>query len=466
MESGEAKRAVAAWLAAKTGANEVTVARMALLGGGAIQENWALDVACRGGRLDGAHELVLRTDARSRVAVSWDRAQEYKILEVAFRAGVTAPEPIALCEDPAVIGRPFYLMRRVPGEARGFRLVRDPWLREHGDMLAARLGAELAKLHRVTPPVPGLEFMPVPQGPAALARVAEHRAHLDVMGSAECVLEWALAWLDRHAPPEVPPLLLHGDFRTGNYLVDAGRLTAVLDWEFAHWGDPLEDLGWMLGKYWRFGAYEREAGGIGSREALLAGYEAEAGHAIDRAAVPYWEVMGTVRWAVIALMQAARHYIDAEEFAGAGAHRPCPAGARAGPAHPRARDRGDRAMSHLHATGDLLAVARAALRERVMPGLDGEGRYEAAMVVNAMAIAIREIEFGSQVQAEERELLENFYGTAGTCLAELRQRLCRDLRAGRFATSRAGELRDLLSRLVHARLTISNPDYGAARPSS
>jgi aminoglycoside phosphotransferase (APT) family kinase protein len=314
MESNEVRgRAVAAWLAETTGAAEVTVPRMALLGGGAIQENWALDVVCRGGELDGAHELVLRTDAPSRLAVSWDRVQEYQILEVAFRAGVTAPEPIALCRDPAVLGRPFYLMRRVSGEARGFRLVRDPVLRERGDALAARLGAELAKLHRVRPPVPGLDFIPVPRGPAALARVAEYRAHLDAMESAECVLEWALAWLERHAPQAVAPRLLHADFRTGNYLVDRGELTAVLDWEFAAFGDPLEDLGWMLGRYWRFGAYEREAGGIGTREALLAGYEAEAGHAVDRSAVPYWEVMGTVRWAVIALMQAARHFAGSEE---------------------------------------------------------------------------------------------------------------------------------------------------------
>jgi aminoglycoside phosphotransferase (APT) family kinase protein len=314
MGSGERMGpAVAAWLAGVTGAAEVAVTRMALLGGGAIQENWGLEVACRGGRLDGTHALVLRTDAPSRVPVSWDRAQEFRILEVAFRAGVTAPEPIALCQDSAVLGRPFYLMRRVAGEARGFKLVRDPMVGERGEALVARLGAELAKLHRVAPPVPGLEFIPVPVGAAALARIAEYRGYLDAMGSTECVLEWALAWLERHASPAVPPRLLHADFRTGNYLVEAGELTAILDWEFAGFGDPLEDLGWMLGKYWRFGAYEREAGGIGSREALLAGYEAEAGHEIDRNAVPYWEVMGTIRWAVIALMQAGRHFAGSEE---------------------------------------------------------------------------------------------------------------------------------------------------------
>jgi aminoglycoside phosphotransferase (APT) family kinase protein len=304
--------AMAAWLAQATGATEATVRHIERLGGGAIQENWAVDIVCHGGQLDGEHRLVLRTDAPSRVAVSWDRSQEFRILEVAYRAGVTAPEPIALCTDSAVLGQPFYLMRRVAGEARGFKLVRDPAVLARGEQLVARLGAELARLHRVAPPVAGLEFIPVPQGAAGLARVAEYRGHLDMMGSAECVLEWALAWLERHAPAPVPPRLIHADFRTGNYLVEAGELAAVLDWEFAGFGDPLEDLGWMLGKYWRFGAYRREAGGIGSREALLAGYEAEAGHGIDRAAVPYWEVLGTVRWAVIALMQASRHFAGAE----------------------------------------------------------------------------------------------------------------------------------------------------------
>ncbi|MEK0083489.1 phosphotransferase family protein [Benzoatithermus flavus] len=301
------------WLEGALGARAVRIERMEKLGGGAIQENWGLDVRVTGGRLDGRHALVLRTDAPSRVAVSWDRAQEFRILEVAFRAGVAVPEPVALCEDEAVIGKVFYLMRRAEGEARGHKLVRDPAVRAKGEALAARLGAELAKLHRVRPPVPELAFIPVPDRAPALWRVEEYRRHLDALGAKEPVLEWALTWLERHAPQGRDLCLVHADFRTGNYLVSNGELTAVLDWEFAGFSDPLEDLGWMLAKYWRFGSYELEAGGIGSREALFAGYEAEAGHEIDRAAVPYWEVMATVRWAVIALMQAARHFEGQED---------------------------------------------------------------------------------------------------------------------------------------------------------
>jgi aminoglycoside phosphotransferase (APT) family kinase protein len=203
-------------------------------------------------------------------------------------------------------------MRRMPGEARGPRLVRDPLVRKPGEELAAELGRNLARLHRLEPPVPGLDFMPVPDGPPALARVAEYRRHLDGLGVAEPVVEWALRWLEANAPPRGRVCLVHADYRTGNYLVHEGRLTAVLDWEFAAFGDPHEDLGWMLARCWRFGADAREAGGVGSCGALLRGYEEEAGRPVDPAAVPYWEAMATARWAVIALMQAARCFRDRE----------------------------------------------------------------------------------------------------------------------------------------------------------
>jgi aminoglycoside phosphotransferase (APT) family kinase protein len=175
------------------------------LGGGAIQENLGLEVDVEGGPRHGRHALVLRTDAPSGIPVSWNRPQEFRILEAAFGAGVAAPEPWCLCEDPAVLGKSFYLMRRAAGEARGAKLVRDPLVHARGDALAARLGGEVARLHRLAPPVPGLEFIPAPDGPPARARVAEYRRHLDAMGLHEPVIEWALAWLDGTNPRAVAP---------------------------------------------------------------------------------------------------------------------------------------------------------------------------------------------------------------------------------------------------------------------
>jgi len=121
------------------------------------------------------------------------------------------------------------------------------------------------------------------------------------------VLEWGLAWCEAHAPRTGRIALLHRDYRTGNYLVHEGRLAGVLDWEFAAFGDPLEDIGWLFARCWRFGRHERRCGGIADAERFLAGYEAAAGHPVDRDAIAFWEVVAHLRWAVIALQQAERH---------------------------------------------------------------------------------------------------------------------------------------------------------------
>ena len=303
---------LADWLTAELSASSVSIDAATLLGGGAIQENWALDLQINGGPRAGRHQLVLRTDAASGVAVSWSKLEEFRFLQVAHKAGVTVPEPWLACDDSGVIGKPFCLMQRLQGEARGHKLVRDPGIAAWGEALAERLGRELAKLHKIRPPLDELAFAAQPRASVAQARVAEYRGYLDVMGERQLVLEWALRLLEINAPLTEQIVLCHGDYRTGNYLVDDGRLQGILDWEFACWSDPLEDLGWMLGRYWRFGAYQREVGGIGSLDALLAGYEAEGGCTVDRELLPYWEMMGTVRWAVIALQQARRHFDGGE----------------------------------------------------------------------------------------------------------------------------------------------------------
>lgn len=306
--------AVAAFVRDAAHADAVTVERLKRLGGGAIQESWALDVVIEGGSRSGRHELVLRTSSLSTIAVSWDRSEEFRVQQAAYRAGVTVPEPLWLCEGgpTSPLGKPFYVMRRMPGIARGDLVVKDPAVRTKGEALAARLGAELARLHRLKPPMAGLRFIPIPDEAPARARVAEYRRYLDALNVAEPVLEWSLRWLERKAPPAFDLTLVHADFRTGNYLVEDGELTAVLDWEFAGFSDPLEDLGWMLAPCWRFGVRDREAGGVGSRAAFLAGYEAEAGRRVPRERLCYWEIMATVRWAVIALQQATRHWSGAE----------------------------------------------------------------------------------------------------------------------------------------------------------
>lgn len=306
LEDGAVRERLARFLAQAAGAESVEIVALERLPGGAVQENYALEVEVRGGPHAGRQQLVLRTDAPARVAASLTRAQEFAVLRAAAAAGVTVPEPLWLCEGAGVAGRPFFVMRRLPGIATGRALVRAELSAAARESLIERLGAELARLHAVRPPNEALAFLPLPEGSPARARVALYRGYLDAL-EPRPVIEWGLRWLERHAPASDERVLCHCDYRTGNYLVDTGRLAGILDWEFAAWSDPHEDLGWFCARCWRFGAWEREAGGMGSRETLYRAYERASGRTIDRAAVGYWELMAAVRWAIIARQQGERH---------------------------------------------------------------------------------------------------------------------------------------------------------------
>lgn len=292
----------------QSGARSAKVMEFEKLSGGAIQDNFGLSLDIEGGGQSGFQKFVVRQDAPSGVAESLSRPEEFRVLEAAFKAGVTVPEPLWLCEDLDVSGQLFYVMTRADGSASPRKLVKSDLTSEQRRTIVRRLGAELANLHTVRPPVRSLDFLALPdQGDAALSRVAIYRRHLREIAEPHPVLEWALNWLEDNAPEPGPTVLCHCDFRTGNYMMAGEKLTAILDWEFAAWSDPAEDLGWFCSRSWRFGANEREAGGVGDKQDFLEGYREAGGTDIDPAAVSYWEVMALVRWAMIALQQARRH---------------------------------------------------------------------------------------------------------------------------------------------------------------
>ena len=305
-------RALAKFLAAASGAKAVEIAGIRRLHGGAVQENWGFDAHFLGGPLDGEQRLVLRTDAATRLAESLMRVQEFAVLKAAYAAGVTVPEPLFASEDADVLGKPFLIMRRVIGFAAGDRITGDTALDPALLALAERLGRELARIHRIRPPRPDLGFLkPVAKADAA-DRIAGFRAYLHRHPTPRPVLEWGIRWLETHTLSPSQPVLCHGDFRTGNYLFDGAALTAILDWEFARWGDPSEDIGWFCCKGWRFARLDRQAGGIAEREPFYRGYECESGGQIDPHRVRFWEVLANIRWAIIALQQHDRYIIGGE----------------------------------------------------------------------------------------------------------------------------------------------------------
>lgn len=307
----EQKKSLEIFLAEKTGAQSTFVQSASLLSGGAIQENWLLSVRFDGGTHDGVLDCVLRSDAPSGVSVSHSRAQEFALLKAAFAAGVTVPEPLWLGEK-SVFDRHFFIMRRANGTAAGYRIVKEAGLGGDKEKLAERIGEEMAKLHSIVPPRADLDFLAMPALSPALQGVMEFRRFLDVHHTAFPALEWGIRWLEKNALATDMLVLTHRDFRTGNYMVDEHGLTAVLDWEFAAWSDRLEDLGWFCARCWRFGRFDKEAGGIGSRQSLLKGYERVSGMALSSEAIFFWEVYAHVRWAIIAIQQGERHVSGAE----------------------------------------------------------------------------------------------------------------------------------------------------------
>jgi aminoglycoside phosphotransferase (APT) family kinase protein len=276
---------------------------------------WRLDLSVPAGEWQGDYALVMRRQVGSKI---YDDAlepeAEFRVLQAAYDAGVPAPRPYWFLPD--VLGRAGFLMERLEGETIGRRIVKEAALAGARRDLPARMGRALGRLHGVAVDGAGLlTLLPNIGRDQTPAQYSIHRAQadLDRIGEPHPALEIGLRWLAQHEPP--PPdrmVLVHGDFRIGNIAVTTEGLRGVLDWEFAHLGDPAEDLAWGMVRDWRFGVEHLRYGGVGEPEDFLTAYEQSTGWVVDRARVSYWEVMGNVRWAVGTLNQAQRHLHGAE----------------------------------------------------------------------------------------------------------------------------------------------------------
>jgi aminoglycoside phosphotransferase (APT) family kinase protein len=177
--------------------------------------------------------------------------------------------------------------------------------------LPIRLAAELAKIHNINSEK--LKFLPGTRDlNAAEYLISRLRTELDATLEPHPVIELALLWLERNIPIQSKVVVLHGDFRIGNLMISETELVGVLDWEFAHVGDPAEDLAWSLIRAWRFGQDHLHLGGIGEVEPYLEHYNTLTNCNLSLEQLFYWEVMGNVKWAVGALTQARRH-LDGHE---------------------------------------------------------------------------------------------------------------------------------------------------------
>jgi aminoglycoside phosphotransferase (APT) family kinase protein len=290
-------------------AREISVRRLVRVPGGASRVTWSCDARWLADGERQERGLILRLDPEASLLTS-NRATEFRIYQALAGSGVPVPRVLWDEPDPAWLGHPFFVMERLPGETAPSVLMTERWAPVH-ERIGQQLAAHLARIHALDWRALGLDFLGLPASPATcpareIARWEETLRRDEA--EPQPVLNLALRWLKAHQPDPRRVALVHGDYRTGNYLYDDDGIRAFLDWEMAHLGDPMEDLGWTVLRYWRFAGDDR-AGGVIDRETLFRLYEAAGGDPVDREAVHFWEVLGNVKMAVISLT-GARSFTD------------------------------------------------------------------------------------------------------------------------------------------------------------
>jgi aminoglycoside phosphotransferase (APT) family kinase protein len=283
-----------------------TVTRATPMAGGASRDMWRIDVKLN----DIEQALVVRRDLpTSMFEQALSREHEFRLMQAAYDSGIKVARPHFLCTDESVLGAPFFIMDYVDGISIGRKVVQAPELARARALLPMQMAEELAKIHQLDTVKYKLGFLPVPRLGHNAAQEAIKQCYdiLEGLRIDHPAFEFSLRWAEQNAPPSGSLTFLHGDFRVGNLLVNTQGLIAVADWEFAHMGDAVEELGYCCMRDWRFGMGHLRLGGIADREPFLQAYENIAGVKIDRRAVDFWEFLGNVRWGIICLSQANRH---------------------------------------------------------------------------------------------------------------------------------------------------------------
>jgi len=288
-------------LAPRTAVRVLAVTRMSE---GFSQETFRVEVAWREHDREERAAYVLRRQPAAGLLEPYDTEPEFRVLAALAGSGVRAPRVFWYERDPAVLERPFYVMEVVPGTVPLPVMVDGTPV--FTDDERARLGedfvANLAALHAVDWRAVGLDFLgvPPPGDGAATRELARWEGYIDRAGGPpRPVLTEALLWLRRSRPAGDATTLVHGDYRTGNFLVHDGRIAAILDWEMVHLGDPMEDLGWACMALWR--GESPYMCHLLERERLYARYEELSGRCVDPERVRFYEVLATVKMAAIML---------------------------------------------------------------------------------------------------------------------------------------------------------------------
>ncbi len=417
------------------------------------------------GDSDAGQTFALRRaadDGRSVIGEGPGLEAEAKLFAAAHAGGVPGPRVLGVLTQADGLGAGF-LMDWIDGETLGGRIARHDGFAAVRPHLARQCGEILARLHRIDVGASGLAGALETLTPERAVRNALNAYR--TLNTPQPMIEYAGAWLLANLPSPQSLTLVHGDFRNGNLIVSPDRgVMAVLDWELAHIGDPMRDLGWITTRSWRFGSPENPVGGFGAEEDLIAGYEADGGARVDRAALRFWQVFGSFWWAVGTLSMAHSWRTGAERSV----ERPA-IGRRTsecqidlvdmltpGPAQ-RPQPSAEHHGGLLPAADELVGAVSAFLREEVGPSASGRQAFLARVAANSLDIAAREIRLGPDADRLACLAYEQALGPAAD-VAQHREAACAALRADPsligFASLQAAIRQDVLGRAL-----IDQPDY-------
>jgi aminoglycoside phosphotransferase (APT) family kinase protein len=435
------------------------------LSGGASQETYRLTV-----EVDGQTQLLaLRRAAGGETGTTVEGRPglpvEARLMQAARAAGVPEPEVYLVLEPEDGLGDGF-VMEWLDGETLGARIIRAPELDEIRPHLAYQCGQVLAAIHAIDPVATGLSAHLETLTPEAF--VERMWTQYRELNTPQPMIDYAARWLLDHLP-ETPELrLVHNDFRNGNVMVSPQGVVAVLDWEVAHLGDPMRDLGWICTNSWRFGRRDLPVGGFGHYDDLFAGYESVSGQPVDRDRVRFWEVFGSYWWA-IGCLKMGDHYRNG----------PDPTVERPGISRRSSECQVDcvnllipgpvqlvmpaTALSSTDLPGidELVISVRDFLRGEVMAATEGRTSFMARVAANSLDIVLRELALTPAHQAAELARLRALVGDRvpgeGDALS-LRWALADAVRHGEIALDRA-DLQHHLRTTVVNQAGIDQPNY-------
>ncbi len=252
--------------------------------------------------LDNNDELIVRrTLSQEKSMMAIPKILEAKIQKVVKKNGAPVPAIIIEFSEGEEIGEG-YVMEAIPGETIPRKILRDEKFATAREKLPFEIGKSLAKIHQTQ--LEDLTVLDQVTFSDSLEKLFQ--VYLS-FNQPQPVFDLAFKWLEAQELIEYGDVLVHGDFRFGNFIISEENLESIIDWELAHIGNPMEDLGWLCVRSWRFGNVEKRVGGLGDIKDLIAGYESNSDIKIDESQLDIWQLYGSLRWGVICMMQTFAH---------------------------------------------------------------------------------------------------------------------------------------------------------------